>query len=57
MTDYSNFSATGLFDPYIMGMNKIVTNLLHIPTTIFPDVSLLPPFLSLSLLLFFLDFV
>jgi len=38
VTDYSNFSATGLFDPYIMGYNKVVTHLLSIPLSIFPEI-------------------
>eukprot|EP00026_Physarum_polycephalum_P007331 Phypoly_transcript_07390.p1 GENE.Phypoly_transcript_07390~~Phypoly_transcript_07390.p1 ORF type:complete len:537 (+),score=79.19 Phypoly_transcript_07390:45-1613(+) len=38
VTDYSNFSTTGLFDPYILSINKVVTKLLGIPHTIFPEI-------------------
>jgi len=37
-TDYSNFSSTGLFDPYIFSINRVVVNIMKIPINIFPEI-------------------
>ncbi|KJE90147.1 Gk5 protein [Capsaspora owczarzaki ATCC 30864] len=37
-TDYSNMSSTGLFDPFQMGWNDFVINMLSIPRSIFPEI-------------------
>jgi len=37
-TDYSNISATGLWDPFIMSWNRIACSILEIPLSILPEV-------------------
>nr|XP_058973546.1 putative glycerol kinase 5 [Pocillopora verrucosa] len=38
VTDYSNASGTGMFDPFIMEWSSIMTSLLSVPLSIFPKV-------------------